>query len=142
MTPNFTSRPWFSVATSWAGQRIKPLAETLGAFAKLLAARKVRAIGASNLDAAQLYEALDLKAKGLPGYQVLQPEYNRYDRAALEGDLRYVCILSGLGVVTYFGLASGFLSRKYRTEADLTIAVRGKASGKYLTPRGRAILAA
>lgn len=119
-----------------------PQAETLGAFAKLLKAGKVRAIGASNLDAAQLTAALDLKAQGLPGYQVLQPEYNLYDRDSFEGDLRDVCIRNGLGVVTYFSLASGFLSGKYRTEADLTQSVRGEDIGKYLNPRGHAILAA
>lgn len=119
-----------------------PQDETLGAFAKLLSAGKVRAIGASNLDAAQLTEALDLKAKGLPGYQVLQPEYNLYDRAGFEGGLRDVCIRNGLGVVTYYSLASGFLSGKYRSDADLGQSVRGEDIGKYLNARGQAILAA
>lgn len=117
-----------------------PQAETLGAFEKLLAAGKVRAIGASNLDAAQLTEALGLKSQGLPTYEVLQPEYNLHDRAGFEGDLRDVCIRNGLGVVTYFSLASGFLSGKYRTEADLTQSVRGEDIAKYLTPHGLSLL--
>lgn len=119
-----------------------PQAETLGAFEKLLAAGKVRAIGASNLDAAQLTGALDLESQGLPTYQVLQPEYNLYDRDGFEGDLRDVCIRHGLGVVTYFSLASGFLSGKYRSAADLTQSVRGEDVGKYLTPRGFSLLEA
>jgi aryl-alcohol dehydrogenase-like predicted oxidoreductase len=118
-------------------------AETLGAFDKLLKAGKVRAIGASNLDANQLGEALSVARKnGLPAYQVLQPEYNLYDRGAYEGALRALCIREGLGVVTYFSLASGFLSGKYRSKADLGKSKRGEGIAKYLDARGMAILGA
>ncbi|TPE49365.1 aldo/keto reductase [Amaricoccus solimangrovi] len=116
-------------------------AETLGAFDKLMKAGKVKAIGVSNVDAAQLGESLRVaRDEGLPAYQALQPEYNLYDRGAFDGALRDLCVAEGLGVVTYFSLASGFLSGKYRSEADLGKSQRGGAVEKYLTPRGRAIL--
>ncbi len=120
-----------------------PYAETLGAYAKLIEAGKVRSVGASNLDAAQLGEALKVaKDKGLPRYEVLQPEYNLYDRAQLDGPLLALCRAEGLGVITYFGLAKGFLSGKYRGEADLARSPRGDGIAGYLNPRGFAILGA
>lgn len=118
-------------------------AETLGAYAKLLAAGKVRAIGASNLNAEQLAESLAVaRREKLPAYQVLQPEYNLIDRKAYEGPLRELCIREGLGVVTYYSLASGFLSGKYRSAADLGQSARGKGVAKYLDARGLAVLKA
>lgn len=118
-----------------------PYAETLGAFDKLLAAGKIRSVGASNLDAAQLGEALRLaREANLPAYQVLEPEYNLYDRASFEGSLRDLCVREGLGVVTYYSLASGFLSGKYRSKADLDKSKRGGTVGKYLDARGLKIL--
>ncbi len=117
-----------------------PQEETLGAFAKLIAAGKVRAIGASNLDADQLAAALSLAGQGLPRYGVLQPEYNLHDRAGFEGPLQDLCRREGLGVVTYYSLASGFLSGKYRSADDLDSSVRGEDVGRYLTPRGLALL--
>jgi len=120
-----------------------PHEETLGAYEKLLKAGKVKAIGASNLDAAQLGEALAVaKEKDLPPYQVLQPEYNLYDRASYDGALRDLCMKEGIGVVTYFSLASGFLTGKYRSKGDLGQSKRGGGVAKYLTPRGEAILTA
>ena len=119
-----------------------PQAETLGAYAKLIAAGKVRAIGASNLDAGQLAQALDLAAHGLPAYQVLQPEYNLYDRASFDGPLADLCIRAGMGVVSYFSLASGFLSGKYRGPQDFGKSARGGGMGKYLNDRGFRLLAA
>jgi aryl-alcohol dehydrogenase-like predicted oxidoreductase len=120
-----------------------PYAETLGAYAKLIEAGKVRAVGASNHDATQLAEALSVaKDKGLPRYRVLQPGYNLYDRQALEGPLLDLCRREGLGVVTYFSLAKGFLSGKYRSAADLGKSARGGAVASYLTARGLAILEA
>jgi aryl-alcohol dehydrogenase-like predicted oxidoreductase len=119
-----------------------PQEESLAAYAKLLAAGKVRAIGASNLDSAQLQAALALGDAGLPRYQVLQPEYNLHDRSGFEGPLQDLCQSKGLGVVTYFSLASGFLSGKYRSAADFAQSVRGEDMDKYLTPRGFAILKA
>lgn len=127
----------------WPDPAGTPYAETLGAFDKLVKAGKIRAIGASNLDAAQLGESLSVaRETGLPPYQVLQPQYNLYDRSSYDGALRDLCIAEGLGVVTYYSLASGFLSGKYRTEADLGQSQRGGGVAKYLTPRGLAILAA
>jgi aryl-alcohol dehydrogenase-like predicted oxidoreductase len=120
-----------------------PYAETLGAYDTLLKAGKIKAIGASNLNAAQLGEALKIaRDAGLPAYQVLQPEYNLYDRASYDGALRDLCIRENVGVVTYYSLASGFLSGKYRSKADLGKSQRGGGIEKYLTPRGDAILKA
>jgi aryl-alcohol dehydrogenase-like predicted oxidoreductase len=120
-----------------------PHEETLEAYRRLIAAGKVRAIGCSNFDARQVGDALRVaRAGGLPEYQVLQPEYNLHDRAGFDGPLRKLAIDEGLGVITYFSLASGFLTGKYRTQADLGKSARGGGMGKYLTPRGRRILAA
>lgn len=117
--------------------------ETLGAYETLLKAGKLRSIGASNLDAKQLGEALAVAtAKGLPRYEVLQPEYNLYDRAGFEGALQDLCVREGLGVVTYYSLASGFLSGKYRSKADLAQSPRGEGVAEYLDVRGMAVLAA
>ncbi|MFC3061022.1 aldo/keto reductase [Paenirhodobacter populi] len=120
-----------------------PYAETLGAYDKLLRAGKIRAVGASNLDAEHLAEALKVaKDADLPAYQVLQPQYNLYDRDSYDGALRDLCLKEGLGVVTYYSLASGFLSGKYRSRDDLGKSKRGGGIAKYLTPRGEAILKA
>jgi len=120
-----------------------PIEETLRAFDALIRAGKVRAIGASNLDAAQLAEALRVAdARGLPRYATLQPEYNLYDRDKYDGSLRDLAMREGLGVITYYGLASGFLSGKYRTADDLKKSARGGSVGKYMNPRGMRILAA
>lgn len=120
-----------------------PHEETLGAYARLLKAGKVRHIGASNLDAGQLRAALDVaKLRDLPRYEVLQPEYNLYDRASYEGKLRELCVAEGIGVITYYSLASGFLSGKYRSEADLGKSTRGGGVRRYLDQRGLRILAA
>ncbi len=121
-----------------------PYEETLGAYEKLVKAGKVRAIGCSNLDADQLKASLAAaKAHGLPRYEVLQPEYNLHDRAKFEGPLADLCLAEDIGVITYFSLAKGFLSGKYRSEADLGKSPRGERSVKpYLAPRGFRILQA
>lgn len=120
-----------------------PYEETLGAYDKLLKAGNIRAVGASNLDATQMADALAVaKEKSLPAYRVLQPEYNLYDRASFDGPLRDLVMREGLGVVTYYSLASGFLSGKYRSEKDLSQSQRGEAVAKYLDKRGNAILKA
>jgi aryl-alcohol dehydrogenase-like predicted oxidoreductase len=118
-----------------------PYDETLEAFDALLKAGKVRAIGGSNLDAGQLADALAAAdGANLPRYQVLQPEYNLYNRDSFEGPLADLCQAQDIGVVTYFSLASGFLSGKYRSEDDLGKSARGGGMGKYLNPRGLRIL--
>jgi aryl-alcohol dehydrogenase-like predicted oxidoreductase len=120
-----------------------PLEETLAAYDRLLRAGKVRAIGASNLDVAQLQKALSVaRERGLPTYATLQPEYNLSERQGFEGALRDLCIREGLGVITYFSLASGFLTGKYRSTVDLGKSQRGAGIGKYLNPRGARILKA
>ncbi len=122
-----------------------PLEDTLGAFSRLIEQGKVRAIGASNYTAARLAEALDVAARhGLPRYETLQPEYNLVDRAGYEAGLEPLAREHGLGVIGYYALASGFLSGKYRSEAD---AARSPARGagvvqRYLNPRGKRILGA
>lgn len=120
-----------------------PYEETLGAYRDLMQQGKVRAIGASNLNAEQLAASLKAaKAKSLPRYDVLQPEYNLYDRASFDGPLRDLCISEEIGVITYFSLAKGFLSGKYRGEADLAQSPRGGGVKAYLNERGFRILAA
>ena len=118
-----------------------PLEETLAAFGDLIKAGKVRAIGASNYKAPRLAEALKVSAaKGLPRYESLQPWYNLYDRADYEANLEAVCRENGLGVIPYFSLASGFLTGKYRSEAELGASKRGPMVKKYLNDRGFRIL--
>ncbi|MEI6003172.1 aldo/keto reductase [Paraburkholderia bengalensis] len=118
-----------------------PLAETLGAYQQLIEAGKVRVIGASNYSGSRLQEALQIsRENGLPQYQVIQPEYNLYDRAAYETDLEPVALAERIGVVCYYSLASGFLSGKYRSREDLSKSARGRKVEAYLNERGFAIL--
>ena len=120
-----------------------PQAETLAAFDELIRQGKVRAVGASNFSAARLAEAIELgKSAGLAAYCSLQPEYNLYDRAKFEAELEPLCVREGLGVIPYYSLASGFLTGKYRSEADLAQSPRGVKARNYLNERGFAILAA
>ncbi len=120
-----------------------PYDETLGAYEKLMKAGKVRNIGCSNLDAGRLEAALKVASqRKLPRYEVLQPEYNLYDRSGFDGPLRNPCMREEVGVITYYSLAMGFLSGKYRSEADLGKSPRGLSIGKYLDQRGKRILAA
>jgi aryl-alcohol dehydrogenase-like predicted oxidoreductase len=120
-----------------------PLEETLGAFAELVKAGKVRAIGASNYDAERLAAALAVSRKeNLPRYESLQPWYNLYDRAGFEGPLADLCRREQLGVIPYFGLASGFLTGKYRTLKDTEGSARAYRVKEMLDERGLRILAA
>ena len=118
-----------------------PVEETLGAYRRLIEEGKIRWCGASNLTAPLLEAALAAsKAKGLPRYEVLQPEYNLADRQGFEGALASLCEREEIGVITYFSLAKGFLSGKYRSEADLSKSARGGGVKDYLNPRGFRIL--
>jgi aryl-alcohol dehydrogenase-like predicted oxidoreductase len=120
-----------------------PLIDTLGAFEKLIRAGKVRAIGASNYSAERFEEALAVSLKhSLPRYESIQPLYNLYDREDFEQKMRAVCAKAGVGVISYFSLASGFLTGKYRSEADLGKSARGQGVKKYLNERGLGILGA
>lgn len=118
-----------------------PLAETLDAFSKLIQAGKVRTIGASNYSAARLREALAVsKDNGLPRYEVMQPLYSLYDRAAFEDELADLAIQQQLGAVGYFSLASGFLTGKYKSLEDLEGTARAGMLTKYFDDRGQGIL--
>jgi aryl-alcohol dehydrogenase-like predicted oxidoreductase len=120
-----------------------PQAETLGAYAELIKQGKVGAIGASNFTAPRLAEALELSRKhGLPRYESLQPQYSLVERKELEGPLEELCLKEKVGVIGYYSLASGFLSGKYRSEADLGNRARGSRVKSYLNERGFRVLKA
>jgi aryl-alcohol dehydrogenase-like predicted oxidoreductase len=120
-----------------------PMEDRFEAYAQLVKQGKVRAIGASNYDAARLKLALETSAKmGAPRYETLQPHYNLCERGLFEGPLQDLCVKEDIGVIGYYSLASGFLSGKYRAEGDLGQSVRGGGVKKYLNPRGFGILAA
>ncbi len=119
-----------------------PQEETLEAYRRLIAAGKVRAIGASNFSVERLTTALSAsRGKGLPRYETLQPEYNLCVRGAFEAGPEAFCLEHGLGVIPYFGLASGFLTGKYRSKADLKKSERGEDVEKFLNARGLRVLA-
>ncbi len=120
-----------------------PMEETLEIYGQLIRQGKVRAIGASNFSADRLAQALRISEEhGYPRYESLQPHYNLYERALYEAELEAVCRRNNLGVIPYFSLASGFLTGKYRSEADLSKSARGAGVKKYLNDRGLRILAA
>lgn len=119
------------------------LEESLTALDRLVTAGKVKALGASNYTAERLAEALAVSEDGgLARFTVLQPEYNLMARGRYEGALQDLCVERGLGVLPYFGLASGFLTGKYRSEADFSKSPRGGGMGRYLNEKGNAVLAA
>ena len=121
-----------------------PMHETLGEFARLIEEGKLRAIGASNFGADRAAEALAVsKEHGLPRYECLQPEYNLVARSGYEAELEPLVRKEGLGVISYYALASGFLSGKYRSAADLAkSSARGGAAKRFLNPQGLRVLAA
>ena len=120
-----------------------PLAETAEAYGRLIKAGKVRVVGSSNFTAERLKSAVEAAASvGVPRYESEQPLYNLYDRTGFEGALQTLCINEEIGVIPFYGLASGFLTGKYRSEADLSKSPRGGGAKKYMTPRGMRILGA
>lgn len=121
-----------------------PLADVLGTFDDLIKEGKVRAIGASNYTAPRLAQALATSEQlGLARYESLQPLYNLYSRAEYEQDLQPLCVAQGVGVINFYALASGFLSGKYRSQADASKSARGpNIVKKYLNPRGLRIIEA
>jgi len=119
-----------------------PQDEVAEGFARLVEQGKARAIGASNFTADRLASALKAATdKGLPRYESLQPQYNLADRDRFEGDLQDLCVREDVGVICYYGLASGFLTGKYRSEDDLGKSQRGRGVKRYLDARGHRILA-
>ena len=126
--------------THWDDEKT-PVEETLRAYQKLVEAGKIRYIGASNLTPERLTASLQAsETYGLPRYEVFQPGYNLYDRQEFEKGVASTCKAEGLGVITYYSLASGFLTGKYKTEKDLDKSVRGQGVRKYLGHRGKKIL--
>ena len=120
-----------------------PFDEILEAYARLIRQGKVKAIGASNLTVERLAQALAASRQlGYPQYATLQPHYNLYERASYEGPLEDLCVREHIGVITYFSLAAGFLTGKYRSEADFAKSPRGAGMQKFMNPRGLRILAA
>ena len=120
-----------------------PIEETLEAFARLKDQGKIRAIGCSNYEADELQASLDAAARsGLPRFDVLQPEYNLYTRERFEGPLRDLCMTEEIGVISYYALAAGFLTGKYRSKAGTEGSARSYRVGDYLNTRGLAILGA
>jgi aryl-alcohol dehydrogenase-like predicted oxidoreductase len=120
-----------------------PVEETLEAFDQLIKAGKIRWIGASNFSAARLKESLEASKKlSLPKYQTFQPEYNLYNREKFEMEYEQICLDNQLGVINYYALASGFLTGKYRSEADLSKSARGGGMKDYMNDRGFRILKA
>jgi len=120
-----------------------PLEETLEAYAQLIREGKVRTIGASNYTPERLAQALQVsETQGYPAYQSLQPLFNLYDRTDYERELEPLCREKGLGVISYFSLASGFLTGKYRSEGDMATSARRDMVKKYMNERGLRILRA
>jgi aryl-alcohol dehydrogenase-like predicted oxidoreductase len=120
-----------------------PVEEALEAYAQLIQQGKVKAIGASNFSKERLSEALNAsKNSGLPRYETFQPRYNLYDREQYEKEYQQLCVDNNLAVIPYYGLASGFLTGKYRSEKDLSKSARGGGVKNYLTERGFRILQA
>ena len=115
--------------------------EVLEAYKLLVSSGKVRWIGTSNMSPTRILESVEASKKNsYPVYQVLEPEYNLYQRKKFENDYEQLCIDNNLGVVPYFALASGFLSGKYRDKNDFKKSIRGGSMAKYMNPRGIAIL--
>jgi aryl-alcohol dehydrogenase-like predicted oxidoreductase len=120
-----------------------PFEETFEAYQQLIQQGKIRAIGASNYSAKRLSESIEVSKKNnLPSYQSLQPLYNLYDRNDFERELQQTCLQNGIGVITFYSLARGFLTGKYRSENDLYKSARGEGIRKFLNHRGMCILAA
>lgn len=128
--------------THWDNEAT-PVDETLEAYDILVKQGKVRWVGASNLSLQRLQASMEAsRAKQYPTYQTLQPEYNLYDREKFEKTYQPFCLENNISVISYYSLASGFLSGKYRSEADLGKSSRGGGIKKYLTERGFKILKA
>ena len=121
-----------------------PLEEFLGALDELVRAGKVRAIGASNFKVPRFEAALAASARlHKAAFVAQQPEYNLLSRE-IEADLVPVCVRENVAILPYFGLASGFLTGKYRSPADFAKSPRGAAPrmDAFLQGKGLVVLAA
>ncbi|MGA9325769.1 MAG: aldo/keto reductase [Salegentibacter sp.] len=128
--------------THWDDNKT-PVEETLGAYNELIEAGKVRYIGASNLGPKRLKASLEAAEQhGLPKYEVFQPEYNLMQRSKFEDEIREICIEHKLGVISYFSLASGFLTGKYRSESDMEGSARSMFLKDYFNDKGKRVLEA
>jgi aryl-alcohol dehydrogenase-like predicted oxidoreductase len=117
--------------------------ETLLAVDELIRAGKVIAFGGSHHTGNRIFEARIASAQlGVAPMVALQNLYNLVERREYEGDLEHIAARVGLGVMPRFALASGFLTGRYRTKADLARSSRGAELSKYLTRRGAKVLAA
>lgn len=120
-----------------------PHDETLAAYDELIRAGKVRAIGCSNFAPATLRAALEASRRlGLPRYETVQPLYNLHDRHVFEGELRDLCAAEDIGAIPFYALAAGFLTGKYKSEADVAASARGFRAKTYMTERGFRVVAA
>lgn len=118
-----------------------PLEETLGAFARLIEAGKVRAIGCSNFTPQRLQEALGVSSRlGLPRFESIQPQYNLIHRCEFEEELAGLCRREHIGAISFFALAAGFLTGKYRDAASLEGSSRQARVASFMTERNLAIL--
>ncbi|SEW46619.1 Predicted oxidoreductase [Chitinophaga sp. YR573] len=118
-----------------------PVEATLETYSKLIKAGKIRVIGTSNMSPERVLLSLDASEQhGYPRYETLQPEYNLYNRQKFEKEYEPVTQQYGLGVISYYSLASGFLSGKYRTKEDAAKSPRGQHALSYLDERGQNIL--
>ncbi|HET9640959.1 MAG TPA: aldo/keto reductase [Allosphingosinicella sp.] len=119
-----------------------PMEDVIEAFDRLVRAGKVRALGASNFTAERLGRALALaRESGMSRYEVLQNEFHLLERGKLEGELQRLCLDEAVSVLPFYGLASGYLTGKYRSESDYGKSVRGERMAKYVEGRGPAVLA-
>ncbi|HEX8625211.1 MAG TPA: aldo/keto reductase [Allosphingosinicella sp.] len=118
-----------------------PMEEVIQAFDRLVKAGKVRALGASNFTADRLGRALSLAGEmGMSCYEVLQNEYHLLERTKIEGELQRLCLAENIAMLPFYGLANGYLTGKYRSEADYGKSIRGDRMAKYLKGRGPAVL--
>ena len=118
-----------------------PVEETLEAYDVLIKSGKVSFVGASNYSPERLKASLESsRNQSLPRYQVYQPEYNLFDREGFENGEADLCKNEKVAVISYYSLASGFLTGKYRSSSDKDKSVRGGGMDKYMTERGFNIL--
>jgi aryl-alcohol dehydrogenase-like predicted oxidoreductase len=94
-----------------------PQEETLEALADLVRSGKVRYVGSSNFSGWQIASANSIaRHRGIPEYISAQNEYNLLKRD-IEAELIPACRHFSVGVLTYWPLAAGFLTGKYRRGA-------------------------